>query len=52
MVHNLAYNGKKQDIFSLGVIIFSMVTGQPPFLKADDSYYKAFVKNFEFYWTK
>lgn len=40
------YNGAEIDIFALGVCLFMMVSGNPPFAKADineDSLYKKLV---------
>ena len=37
------YNGEQTDIFAMGVILFSMMMGRPPFREADpekDKYYK------------
>lgn len=47
------YDGFQSDLFALGVILFIMVYGSPPFSKADrvsDPYYKAFCQNNEKYW--
>ena len=43
---NRSYNGDKADVFSLGCILFNLVTGQNGFLKAkeNDNYYK-FIRN-------
>ena len=42
-----AYQGHVADIFALGVILFAMYAGHPPFELASptDSYYQYFVKN-------
>ena len=48
------YNGEKADIFSLGVILFSLVTGHCGFRKAgkDDKYYKHILNgDIEKYWN-
>ena len=51
---NRKYNGFKADIFSLGVVLFNLVTGKPGFLKAntDDYYYILIMLNkYEEYWS-
>lgn len=48
------YCAKKADVFALGVVLFSMVNGMPPFFKAvpSDPYYKYFFSgNQETYWA-
>ncbi|CAK64698.1 unnamed protein product (macronuclear) [Paramecium tetraurelia] len=35
VLYGAVYNGVKADVFSLGVILFIMYKGQPPFLKAN-----------------
>ena len=51
-----AYNGTAVDVFSLGVILFVMISGHPPFCKADpryDNFYKCFCLNkYKFFWTQ
>ena len=52
---NSKYIGSKADIFSLGVILFNLVTGMHGFLtsKKDDIYYKYIASNdFKRYWEK
>ena len=46
------FNGKKVDIFALGVVLFIMVCGAPPFYKASpvDSYFKLFQSNKPAFW--
>ena len=42
------YSGAAIDVFACGVILFLLVSGHPPFVKADpryDTYYKSFCKN-------
>jgi serine/threonine protein kinase len=37
------YDGEQTDVFAMGVILFSMIMGRPPFWKADpmvDRHYK------------
>ena len=49
------FHGHQTDIFSLGVVIFSIVHGIFPFQQAtkDDPYYKLFCNGeFEAYWSK
>ena len=38
----MPYSGEKSDIFSMGVVLFILVTGSPPFIKGKltDPYYK------------
>ena len=50
---NKPYNGFNADIFNLGEIMFSLVTGIPGFNSArpDDNYYKLIIKHdFDKYW--
>jgi serine/threonine protein kinase len=48
------YNGVFSDLFSLGVILFTLVAKLPPFSKANpmvDNYYKAIAENrFDLFW--
>lgn len=48
------YDGKKADVFALGVILFVSMKGQPPFEKADiinDLYYKTLMMRPDTYWN-
>jgi serine/threonine protein kinase len=49
----LPYDGKSDDLFAAGIIIFLMLTARPPFTypKMDDPYYKLLVgKRFDLFW--
>jgi serine/threonine protein kinase len=49
------YRGDKVDIFSMGVILFTMVTGVMPYFEAriDDPLYSLILaRNSEAYWEK
>jgi len=50
------YSGAAIDVFACGVILFLLVSGHPPFVKADprsDTYYKSFCKNkSKSFWNK
>ena len=59
MWHKSYYNGIKADIFSLGVVLFNLVTGKAPFKensKDKDEYYKLIPSdlngNYDAYWNK
>ena len=52
---NCRYNGFKADIFSLGVVLITLVTGKAGFIKATiyDNYYKLIIaKKYKLYWTR
>lgn len=42
---NKPYNGTQVDLFATAIILFIMLTGHPPFMKADqkDPYYKLII---------
>ena len=53
ILQHRSYNGMKADVFSLGVVLLTPVTGKIGFLEATkrDKYYKNIMKNnFEYYW--
>ena len=55
MLLNLPYNGIKADVFSLGQILFNIVTGINGFNSArhNDNYYRLiFQQDFEHYWQR
>jgi len=55
LVSNQRGNGFINDLFACGVILFTMVTGYPPFNKAssDDIYYKLIIKQqFTTFWKQ
>ena len=55
IINGQSYDGKMADIFSLGQILFNLVTGCNGFYEAkpDDKLYRhIFVQNFEKYWEK
>ena len=35
ILSKLAYDAKKTDIFSIGVVLFILAKASPPFIKAD-----------------
>jgi len=49
------YSGTAVDVFAAGIILFIMITGHPPFMKADpksDPYYKCLcVNKHNTFWT-
>ena len=48
MLEHRSYKGDRVDIFSMGIILFTMVTGAMPYLKeasVEDPLYKLVVKN-------
>ena len=50
---NKIYNGKKADVFSLGVILFVIVQGKFPFIEAsqvDKFYSLIYTKRYMEYW--
>lgn len=54
IINNIVYNGFKADIFSLGVLLFKLVTGKMPFNKAtqnDNLYHLIIQGNFDAFWN-
>ena len=47
-----AYNGQSVDVFALGVVLFQMVAGTPPFMKAmdEDLFYRQIKEKSELFW--
>ena len=55
ILSNQPYNGEKADIFSLGVILFNLVSGKLGFMKAtqeDQIYGHILAGNIDQYWTE
>ena len=53
MIEKYKFRPVEADIFSLGVVLFNLVTGKPGFFTSnkDDRYYKyIYQKNYEIYW--
>lgn len=53
LICNKSYQGHVVDLFSLGVILFVMYVGRPPFNVADqnDDLYKIILDNeFDYFW--
>jgi len=51
LVKKPLFSGQKADLFALGVILFCMVTGRPPFEEAEDQWYKGLIREFNgAYW--
>ena len=49
------YKGDEVDLFALGVSLFTMIAGFPPFIAADirgDLFYKGLIRKPEIYWRK
>ena len=50
-----SYKGDEVDLFALGVSLFTMVVGFPPFNEADiraDLFYKGLIRKPQIYWRK
>ena len=49
------YNSEQTDLFAVGVILFSMIMGRPPFWKADpvqDRHYKVIhLQQYGYFWN-
>jgi len=52
-IRNRNYDAKKADMFALGVILFILYTGYPPFgsSRYTDPYFKIFTENNDKFWT-
>lgn len=53
MVRGGKYSGYEADMFSLGVVLFEMIHGKPPFLVADPNeceFYALFLSDKQLYW--
>lgn len=54
LVAKLAYDAKKADVFSIGVVLYVLAKASPPFLVADpnqDVYFKTLQVNPSHYWN-
>jgi len=47
-----AYWGDKADIFSLGVVLYTLCFGERPFRRSVDNFYESFSKNKTDFWEK
>ena len=48
----MPYDGQSVDLFACGVILFSMMTGEPPFSRADreDIFYRQIIEKSNLFW--
>ncbi|CDW84618.1 protein kinase domain containing protein [Stylonychia lemnae] len=52
---NIGYNAEQTDVFAMGVILFSLIMGRPPFWKADpmeDKHFKILnLQQYQYFWN-
>ena len=49
---SVPYDGVKADIFALGVLLFTIVMGQPPFHHSKDDLYRVFCTRNRLFWKR